>query len=110
MIGSGAPYRGSGTTAKIYQVLVKAKGDWCNRSKLHEQLGGHTSAEEISKSLAELEEAGLAEQRTPESKPTGGRRGEEWRTTSYELTELSEETSWKQVDESAIEAITGFLI
>lgn len=94
MIGSGAPYRGSGTTAKIYQVLAKVEGDWRNRTHLHEQLGGHTPAEEISQSLAELEQAGLVEQRKPEAKPAGGRRGEEWRITPSELTELSEETSW----------------
>jgi hypothetical protein len=110
MIGSGAPYRGSGTTAKIYQVLAKAEGEWCSRSKLHQQLGGHAPAEEISKSLAELEEAGLAEKRKPEGNPTGGRRGEEWRINPSERTELSEETSWETVEPTEDESITEFTI
>ena len=71
---------------------------------------GHTQAEDISRSLGELEGAGLAEQRKPESKPAGGRRGEEWRKTSCELTELSELTSWKPVAETQDEATTEVLI
>ena len=104
MVGVGSSYRGSGTTTRLFQILTKAFGEWCSRSKLHQQLGGHTSAEEISNSLAELEESELAEKRKPEGKLTGGRRGEEWRIISSELTELSELTSSEPVDVEDIEA------
>jgi hypothetical protein len=110
MVGVGSSYRGSGTTARIFQILIKARGEWCSRSKLHQQLGGHTPAEEIGKSLAELEQSGLAEQRKPEAKPAGGRRGEEWRSTSCELTELSEETSWEPIADAEIGATTEVTI
>lgn len=110
MVGVGSSYRGSGTTARIFQILIKARGEWCSRSKLHQQLGGHTPAEEIGKSLAELEQSGLAEQRKPEAKPAGGRRGEEWRSTSYELTELSEETSREPIADAEIGATTEVTI
>jgi len=104
MLGAGAPYRGSGTTARILQTLNKANGEWCSRSMIHQQLGGHSAAEEISRSLEELDESGLAECRRPDSKATGGRRGEEWRRTSCELTELSEETSSETITETEDDA------
>ena len=110
MIGVGSKYRGSGTTAKLFQILTNAKGEWCSRSKLHKQLGGHTPAEEINQSLRELEDSELAEKRKPESNPTGGRRGEEWRITPSERTELSEETSWETVEPTEGESITEFTI
>ncbi|MCH7988774.1 MAG: DUF3987 domain-containing protein [Planctomycetes bacterium] len=110
MVGADAPYRGSGTTARIFQILDQLEGEWCNRTKIHRLLGGHTSAVEVSRSLAALKGSGLAEQRKPESKSAGGRRGEEWRRTSCELTELSEETSLEPVVGTRHEAITEVLI
>jgi len=110
MVGVGSKYRGSGTTARLFQILTQANGEWCSRSKLHKQLGGHTPAEEINQSLRELEDSELAEKRKPESNPTGGRRGEEWRITPSERTELSEETSWETVEPTEGESITEFTI
>jgi hypothetical protein len=110
MIGVGSKYRGSGTTAKLFQILTNAKGEWSNRSTLHKQLGSHTAADEITKSLTELEGENLAEKRKPEAASTGGRRGEEWRITPSERTELSEETSWETVEPTEGESITEFTI
>ncbi len=95
LIDAGAPYQGSGKTARVFQILTKAD-EWCSRSAIHKQLGGHVPADMLTKALAELEQAGLAEQRRPESKVTGGRRGVEWRTTDSERTEQTEQTSWEE--------------
>ena len=110
MIGVGSKYRGSGTTAKLFQILTKAKGEWFSRSKLHQELGGHTAADEITKALAELEGENLAEKRKPEAASTGGRRGEEWRIYSSELTELSELTSLEQIESFEVGATTEVTI
>jgi len=94
-IGANAPYQGSGTTARVFQILTNADGEWCSRSVIQKRLGGHVLAHKLTESLTELEESDLAEQRRPESKSTGGRRGEQWRKIFHEITELNEETRWE---------------
>lgn len=110
MVGQGGVYRGSGTTARVFQILSKANGEWCSRTKIHQDLGGHAPADEISKSLAELEGESLAEKRKPEVKSTPGRRGEEWRITSSELNELNELISLEPAENAENGVITEVTI
>ena len=93
MIGVGSTYKGSGTTAKVFQILSKAGSEWSNRTTLHQGLGSHTVAEVLNKSLEELEAENLIQKRKPESTPQGGRRGEEFRILPLRTNELSELTS-----------------
>jgi len=72
---------------------------------LHKDLGGHVPGKEISDSLIELEASLLAEKRKPESGEAGGRRGEEWRITISELTELTEETYWESAGQTENEGV-----
>lgn len=55
--------RSGGLATRVLGVLAKAEGEWRKRTRLHNELGRHVAAADLTKVLSDLEEKGLVEHR-----------------------------------------------
>jgi hypothetical protein len=76
MFGAVAPGAPVGLAARIERIARTAWPDWVTRTEINDRLGGHEDSGAITRTLRELEEAGIIGNRRT---PTAGRTRDEWR-------------------------------